>query len=68
MMTFRSVPAMRIRAPIISRRLRDALDIGKGKLVGDDCPPAIRAKLTLIRIKSHSLGRISGAALRRAEG
>ena len=53
----------RVRRPVFSRRLRDARDISKGKLVRDDRPPTVRAEFDAhIVIVTHRLAR-GGQAL-----
>ncbi len=34
----------RVRGPVIGRGLRHPRDIGKGELIGDDCPPTVRTE------------------------
>ena len=41
-----------IRAPKIRRRLRDARDVRKRKILRDDCAPAVRAEFDLCHAPS----------------
>ena len=52
---FVPMPGFGFGAPEIRRRLRDARDIGKGKILRDDRAPAVRAEFDLRHGKKLNL-------------